>query len=91
MLQGCLFLTTAHLNRFWRLSLEILVLVHGTAVALTQGEGFWSMFFFGFAGIFIITQMHGLRSPIADYLDVLILAELIGLWLRLRPRAYAAE
>jgi hypothetical protein len=25
-----------------------------------QGNGIWPMFFFGFGGIFIITQMHGL-------------------------------
>jgi hypothetical protein len=39
-----------------------MVLVHGTLVAFMQAgaSGFWPMFFFGFAGIFIITQMHGL-------------------------------
>ena len=121
MLQGCLFLTTAHLNRVWRLSLEVLVLVHATTVALGQGQGFWVMFFFGFGGIFVITQMHGLawsvavrglvlagylggvvwvysdrgfdrleevlRIPIADYVGVVLLAGLLGLALRLLPRA----
>jgi hypothetical protein len=37
-----------------------MVLVHGTLVAVMQGNDLWPMFFFGFAGIFIITQMHGL-------------------------------
>ncbi len=60
LLQGCLFFTRAHINRYWTFSLEILVLFHGTLVAINQGKGMWPMFFFGFAGLFIITQMHGL-------------------------------
>jgi hypothetical protein len=60
MLQGCLFLTTAHLNRAWRMLLEVLVLVHGTTVAVMQGQGLWPMFCFGFGAIFVITQLHGL-------------------------------
>jgi hypothetical protein len=39
------------------------VLVHGTLVAVYQGNGMWPMFFFGFAGLIIITQMHGLNLP----------------------------
>jgi hypothetical protein len=39
---------------------EVLVGVHGTLVALMQGNGLWPMFAFGFAGIFTLTQMHGL-------------------------------
>ena len=35
------------------------MLIHGTLVAVMQGNGIWPMFFFGFAGLFIITQMHG--------------------------------
>lgn len=34
--------------------------VHGTLVAIFQGLGLWPMFAFGFGGIFILTQMHGL-------------------------------
>lgn len=62
LLQGSLFFTRAHANRWWTLVLEVMVLVHGTLVALMQAgtDGFWPMFFFGFLGIFIITQMHGL-------------------------------
>ena len=36
------------------------MLAHGTLVAIMQGEGMWPMFAFGFGGIFVITQMHGL-------------------------------
>jgi hypothetical protein len=60
MLQGSLFFTRAHVNRWWTLVLEVAVLAHGTLVAIMQGEGMWPMFAFGFGGIFVITQMHGL-------------------------------
>ena len=63
MLQGSLFFTRIHINRYWTFVQEILVLVHGTLVAINQGNNLWPMFFFGFAGIFIITQMHGLGLP----------------------------
>lgn len=60
MLQGSLFFTRIHTHRYWTLTQEFLVLVHGTMVALTQGPHVWPMFCFGFAGIFIVTQMHGI-------------------------------
>jgi hypothetical protein len=60
MLQGSLFFTRIHVNKWWTLVQEVTVLAHGTIVALYQGNGLWPMFFFGFGGIFIITQMHGL-------------------------------
>jgi hypothetical protein len=60
MLQGSLMYTRVHVNRWWTVTLELMVLVHGTLVAVAQGAGLWPMFFFGFGGIFVITQMHGL-------------------------------
>lgn len=63
MLQSSLFFTRIHVNKFWTFTQEIVVLFHGTLVALTQPNSLWPMFFFGFAGIFIITQMHGLKLP----------------------------
>lgn len=60
MLQGSLFFTRIHVNRWWTLTQELLVVAHGTLVAVMQGGGLWPMFFFGFGGIFVITQMHGL-------------------------------
>ena len=60
MLQASLMYTRAHTNRYWTFALEFLVLAHGTMVAVMQAKGMWPMFFFGFAGIFIVTQMHGL-------------------------------
>jgi hypothetical protein len=63
MLQGSLFYTRLHTNRWWMLVQESAVLAHGTLVALMQGNGMWPMFFFGFGGLFVITQMHGVPLP----------------------------
>lgn len=66
LLQGSLFLTRTHTNKWWKAALELSVLVHGTMVAymhVLEGEargGSPAQFFFGFLTIFIITQMHGL-------------------------------
>lgn len=60
MIQGALAFTKMHTNRWWTLTLEVSVLIHGVTVALVAGQAFWPMFFFGFAAIFIVTQMHGL-------------------------------
>ncbi|GAB4461604.1 MAG: hypothetical protein Kow0070_19430 [Anaerolineales bacterium] len=58
--QSVLLFNRAHLNKWWKFSLEALVLVHGTLVAIYQGKGLWPMFFFGFGAMIILTQMHGL-------------------------------
>jgi hypothetical protein len=65
LLQGSLFLTRAHTGRWWTFTLEATVAVHGTLVAvMTSGPGgMWPMFLFGFLGVFVITQMHGLGLP----------------------------
>lgn len=62
LLQGSLFMTRAHTNRWWTMTLELMVAVHGTLVAVmsTGPDGAWPMFLFGFLGVFVITQMHGL-------------------------------
>jgi hypothetical protein len=60
MLQGSLFFTRAHVNKWWTFSLEFLVLIHGTIVAVLQASGIWPMFAFGFGGVVVINQMHGL-------------------------------
>ena len=63
LLQVSLFFTRVHVNRWWTLFLEVAVLANnGTLVAIIQGERMWPMFEFGFGGIFVITQMHGLIS-----------------------------
>lgn len=63
LLQSSLFFTRVHNNRIWTAVNEFTVMVHGTLVAVYQGNNLWPMFFFGFAGIFVITQMHGIGLP----------------------------
>lgn len=60
MIQGGLMFTRMHVNKYWKVTLEVFVLFHGTLVAIMLGQEVWPMFFFGFAGLFVITQMHGL-------------------------------
>jgi hypothetical protein len=60
LLQGSLFLTRVHVNKWWMFVQEIIVLAHGTIVAIVGGNSIWPMFFYGFLGVFVITQMHGL-------------------------------
>lgn len=62
LLQGSVFFTRTHTNRWWTLTLELVVVVHGTLVAVMNSgpDGMWPMFLFGFLGVFAITQMHGL-------------------------------
>jgi hypothetical protein len=61
MLQGSLMFTKVHLNRKWTFFLEVLVLPHSFQVALAQGNNLWGMFLYGFATIFIVTQLYGLN------------------------------
>ncbi len=60
LLQGSLMYTRIHINKWWMVAQEATVLFHGTMVAILQGNGLWPMFAFGFAGVLVITQMHGL-------------------------------
>lgn len=59
MVQSSLFFTRIHVNKYWTVALELAVTIHGTMVAVIHGQA-WPMFLFGFLGVFIITQMHGL-------------------------------
>ncbi|MBL09499.1 MAG: hypothetical protein CL402_03105 [Acidiferrobacteraceae bacterium] len=59
--QSILIFNRTHINRWWTITLETLVIPHGVLVAITQPANMWRMFGFGFAAIFIITQMHGLN------------------------------
>jgi hypothetical protein len=61
MLQGSLFLTRIHVNKWWTATQEVTVLFHGTLVAIFQGADLWQMFAFGFGAMFVVTQMHGLN------------------------------
>ena len=61
LFQSSLMFTTAHTNRWWTLGLEVMVALHGTLVAVMNSgpNGIWPMFLFGFVGVFVITQLHG--------------------------------
>ena len=60
LLQGSLIYTRVHINKWWTVSLEVIVAVNGTLVALVNANSLWQMFAFGFAAIFVVTQMWGL-------------------------------
>ena len=77
LLQGSLFFTRVHVNRWWMFVQEAFVLIHGALVAVMQGGEMWPMFAFGFGGILVITQMHGLK--IKNWLRWIILGVYLGL------------
>ncbi len=67
LLQGSLFFTRIHTNRYWIVVQEVMVLFHGTLVAYsTQQTGLWTMFMYGFLFMFVVTQMYalGLSKPV---------------------------
>jgi hypothetical protein len=63
ILQGSLFFTRVHTNRWWMFTQEILVLVHAVLVSLMNVDGMWPMFLFGFFGMLVFTQMFGIPLP----------------------------
>ena len=65
LVQGSLFFTRAHVNRWWTLFLEVAVLAHGTLVAIYAPLG-WER----------LTEVA--RIPMIDYAAVFALAGLIG-------------
>ncbi|MBT9314073.1 hypothetical protein [Leptothoe spongobia] len=76
LLQGSLFYTRNHLNRWWTLALETIVVIHAVLVALMtadQGIEQAAKFLFAFAAIFIITQMHGVSFKLWQRYTFLLL------------------
>jgi len=89
-LQGSLFFTRYHVNRWWTMSLELLFVVHGALVAyfiLQKGQdGPWSMFLFGGVTLFLITQMHGLGlSRRGKWLIAIPLVAIMATWYLVNP------
>jgi hypothetical protein len=80
MLQGSLFFTRIHLNKYWTFTNEALVLAHGTLVAVMNANNLWPMFGFGFAGILVVTQLYGLGLPRWVRLSVTGLYVALALW-----------
>ncbi|MBT3316213.1 MAG: hypothetical protein HN390_16545 [Anaerolineae bacterium] len=58
--QSVLLFNRAHLNKYWTFLLEAFVLIHGTLVAISQANGIWPMFAFGFGAMIVLTQMYGI-------------------------------
>jgi hypothetical protein len=58
--QSALIFNRAHINKWWTVTLEVFVLIHGVAVAVFQGNQMWPMFAFGFGAMIVLTQMYGL-------------------------------
>lgn len=66
LLQGSLFFTRSHINRWWTLLMEAFVIIHAFMVAYVthaeeQGAETAARFIFGFGAIFIVTQMYGVN------------------------------
>jgi hypothetical protein len=80
LLQGSLFFTRIHINRWWTVTQEVAVLIHGTIVAVLQGNNIWPMFAFGFGGIFVITQMHGLGLSLRVRAVILAVYAALAVW-----------
>lgn len=62
-IQMSMIYTPVHMNKYWMFALEIIVLLHGTLVAIAQQGNMWPMFLFGFASLAVITQVYGLGLP----------------------------
>lgn len=62
-IQMTMIYTPIHINKYWSFTLEVLVLFHGTMVAIGQQNNMWPMFLFGFASMAVITQIYGLKLP----------------------------
>ena len=79
LLQGSLFFTRYHINRWWTMFLEFFFVIHGTTVAyfaLAGLEARWGRFLFGGLAILLITQMHGV--PFKRWQKLLISAVCLG-------------
>lgn len=58
--QSALLFTRAHRDPRWTLLLELLVLPHAVVTTRQNRSGYSAMFSFGFLGVFVLGQMHGL-------------------------------
>ena len=60
-IQMSLARTKLHNNMYWKGTLEVTVLFHGTLVAFDTQNAPWAMFLFGFAAVFFVTQIYGFK------------------------------
>lgn len=85
MVQSSLVFTHIHLNRYWTVLLELFVLAHGALVVTMLGRDSVWAFVLGFFGIFLVTQMHGLKLKPWLHSSVLggyLLLVTVGIYLR---------
>ena len=75
-IQMSLFNTSLHTNIYWITLLEIFVALHGTAIAIMNGQSIWPMFLFGFLFMFVFTQMHGFKLP--SWAKIILLVVYLG-------------
>ncbi len=62
--------TKTHYNRWWIFTLEVMVLIHGTIVAIMNKQEVWSMFLFGFGFMMVVTQIYGLGLKIETIIRI---------------------
>ena len=81
--QGSLFFTRFHINRWWTVLLEFFMVVHGTTVAYFAIGGLearWAQFLFGGLGVFVITQMHGVPFKRWQKIAIAALSLALAAW-----------
>lgn len=73
--QASMAYTKWHTQKNWIFILEVLVLFHGTTVAIGQGNNMWPMFGFGFGFIAVFTQIYSLnlKKGLVSLIQVLYL------------------
>jgi flagellar basal body-associated protein FliL len=64
LIQQSLMFTPMHLNKYWRMTLEVWVAIHG-AITAAQMQHMSGMFLFGFLWMAVFTQIHGLPYYLA--------------------------
>jgi hypothetical protein len=81
--QGSLFMTRYHINRWWTLMLEFFMVVHGAIVgfaAMAGLNGQWAHFLFGGMAVFLITQMHGVPFRRWQKVAMTVATVAVGAW-----------
>ena len=61
MIQMSFFGTRVHFNLIWIGFLEFFVGIHGTLIAIMNGQAVWTMFLFGFLFMTVFTHIHGTK------------------------------
>lgn len=64
LIQQSLIFTPMHLNKYWRMTLEVWVAMHG-AITAAQSQHMSGNFLFGFLWMAVFTQIHGLPYYLA--------------------------